>query len=252
MRLPIILVTLTLLTIPIDLLACQEIRIAFSTDSKPYVDTAHASGFEVDLASAVLKNNSTCLKPYFLPNKRALEALLLGKVDAMAPVPTNTQTVDMYLSKSYASYINAVVYHKSNNARPLKIDDLSHHKVLAFHDAHFFLGKDFADKVKNFNDYEETVDQKSQVFRFHERKDVSIILDINIFRHYSSTYFPEKDPTSIGYAFLFSPSDRSFAFLDKKLKESFDAGLAQCITDGTYLKISQKYNIAIESLARNK
>jgi polar amino acid transport system substrate-binding protein len=116
--------------------------------------------------------------------------------------------------------------------------------VAAFQNANKYLGGDFARVVAKNRQYREMAQQEAQAqMLFLGRVDV-VVMDESIFLYYRQKLMAahKVGPAQevIGYD-IFPPTPYKAAFIDPKIRNDFNKGIAAMRKDGRYEAIYHKY-----------
>lgn len=223
--------------------SAREVVVAIGLSIPPYVIAAEARGMEYDVVKEALALEGHVLKAEFLPLARMAKALKGGLVDAaLTQIPGMTSGT--VLSEVYITYRNFAITLASHDLKVDSIDDLAGKSILAFQNAHRYLGEGFRRMAEANPRYREEANQQAQpMLLFHDRVDV-VVADHNIFRWFASR--PEvtaKADTSrpIRMHALFPPTEYRVAFRDPALRDDFNRGLAKLRAGGEYDRIVARY-----------
>lgn len=228
---------------PIGSAAAREVVVAIGLSIPPYVIAAEKRGMEYDVVKEALALEGHTMKPDFQPLARVVKAMQGGTVDAaMTQIPG--MTVGTVLSEVYITYRNFAITLASHDLKVETVDDLADKSILAFQNAHRYLGETFRRMAEANPRYREEANQQVQpMLLFHDRVDV-VVADHNIFRWFASR--PEvtaKADTNrpIRMHALFPPTEYRMAFRDVALRDDFNRGLAKLRANGEYDRIVARY-----------
>jgi polar amino acid transport system substrate-binding protein len=219
----------------------DTIRVAVGLALAPYVIAEENSGFELDIVREALASQGHTVVPIYVSFRRVPELLKLKKVQAAITVTSATVGPDAYLSKPYIRYHNVAVALAKHQLALNSQQDLAKHRILAFQNAHRYLGPDYYRSIQQSPDYQEIARQAAQVtMLFGERVDV-IVLDINIFNYYrqQQNYVGAEQPVDIFP--LFEPVNYQMAFSRRQWRDDFDRGIAELKRTGRYQQLIQRY-----------
>lgn len=220
----------------------RELKIIFSQYTPPYV-FEDKSGIVVDIVRASLEPAGYTVQPVYVPIGRGFELFANKRVDGTAIIRENSGLQANY-SDDFMQYHNHVFALKSRQFRIRQLADLRDKSVLAFQNAHKYLGAAFGEAMADQPGYKEIANQETQVqMLLLGRVDVAI-MDESIFRYYRSKLLVDgKVPRSAAYeAFdLFPPTPYKTAFIDATVRDDFNRGLAEIRRNGKYDAIYRKY-----------
>ena len=132
----------------------------------------------------------------------------------------------------------------SNNLAIRNVEELQNHSVMAFQNAHLYLGADYRRMMADNSKYREEAQQSLQpVMLFSNRVDV-VVADRNIFARFAD--MPDvkaRVNTGLPLRFhpIFPPTNYHVAFRDTELCNSFNRGLKKIRENGLYDKIVSRY-----------
>lgn len=223
--------------------SAREVVVAIGLSIPPYVIAAEKRGMEYDVVKEALALEGHTMKPDFQPLARVVKALQNGTVDAaLTQIPG--MTAGTALSEVYITYRNFAI---TLDSRDLRIDspaDLADKSVLAFQNAHRYLGDEYRRAVEANPRYREEANQQTQpILLFHDRIDV-VVADHNIFRWFAlrPEVTAKVDTTRpIRMHALFPPTEYRVAFRDPALRDDFNRGLAKLRASGEYDRIVARY-----------
>lgn len=226
------------------MLFSKEVKVVFSYSTPPYV-FKDGSGIVLSIVKEALAYKGHTINPIFVNMGRASELFRDGYVDATSIIQT-TSGLEAFYSVDFMQYHNAAFVLKKRHMKIEKLDDLKDFHIIAFQNAHLYLGEDFG-KVAKLADkkYMEVADQKQQVLMFlNGRTDVAV-MDRHIFTFYKNLLIQEnkvEKNIEIDLIELFSPTPYKTAFKDEKLRDDFNAGMKHLKETGRYDEIYNEYS----------
>lgn len=219
----------------------EKIKIAVGLALPPYVLEKTNNGIELDIVKECLKRAGHELEIKYLPFARVVKAIESKEVDAAMTILESSGVQGVYYSDSHISYQNVAVSLAEKNLKIENLNDLAKRNVIGFQNAKLYLGEDYKKAMDENKDYREMARQENQVaLLFKGRTDVNVI-DINIFKYFRQLTKKVDTSKKVTYHKLFPKTDYKIAFLDKKIKDSFNKALKEVKADGTYDKIFKKY-----------
>jgi polar amino acid transport system substrate-binding protein len=236
-----ILIMIMLLTV---MLFSKEVKVVFSYSTPPYV-FKDGSGIVLSIVKEALAHKGHTIEPIFANMGRASELFRDGYVDATSITQT-TSGLEAFYSDDFMQYHNAAFILKKRHIKIEKLEDLKDFHIIAFQNAHLYLGEDFG-RVARLADkkYMEVADQKQQVLMFlNGRTDVAV-MDRHIFTFYKNLLIQENKVDKnieIELIELFSPTPYKTAFKDEKLRDDFNAGMKHLKETGRYDEIYNEYS----------
>jgi polar amino acid transport system substrate-binding protein len=218
----------------------RTVTLAVNSATPPYVLEESGSGLEVDIVRAALKTQGVDVRLLYASQLRMGQLLHEGRVDAITPVSRMAGMQNVFLSANHISYRNIAVSLRANNCTISAVADLKKYVVQAFQNASRFLGSEYLNAVRQSPRYMETPDQAGQVLAFFTRQDRVIVLDERIFRHFVHKIPAEMTDDYVIHT-IFPETRNHVAFADAALRNAFNKGLQQIVSDGTYKKITSRY-----------
>lgn len=226
------------------MLFSKEVKVVFSYSTPPYV-FKDGSGIVLSIVKEALAHKGHTIEPIFVNMGRASELFRDGYVDATSITQT-TSGLEAFYSDDFMQYHNAAFILKKRHIKIEKLEDLKDFHIIAFQNAHLYLGEDFG-RVARLADkkYMEVADQKQQVLMFlNGRTDVAV-MDRHIFTFYKNLLIQEnkvEKNIEIELIELFSPTPYKTAFKDEKLRDDFNAGMKHLKETGRYDEIYNEYS----------
>ncbi len=213
----------------------------------PYVIQETNSGFEVDIIKAALAVKGHTLKPTYASFLLAPKMLKNKRADAAQRGNPDLKEADglFYASDPTVVYQENAISLKKNNLKIESLADLQGKSVVGFQGASQFLGPDFAAAVKGNSSYLESSNERRKLQMFYSGSTQVYVGDVNIFKYYRDTVKNDVDvKQEVVYYKVFPANNdvsRHAVFLDKKIRDDFNAGLKQLKSTGQYLQIIKKY-----------
>lgn len=226
------------------MLFSKEVKVVFSYSTPPYV-FKDGSGIVLTIVKEALAYKGHTIEPIFVNMGRASELFKDGYVDATSIIQT-TSGLEAFYSVDFMQYHNAAFVLKKRDIKIEKLDDLKDFHIIAFQNAHLYLGKDFG-KVAKLADkkYMEVADQKQQVLMFLNGRTEVAIMDRHIFTFYKNLLIQEKkadENIDIELIELFPATPYKTAFKDEKLRDDFNEGMKYLKQSGRYNEIYDEYS----------
>lgn len=221
-------------------LLAKEVLIGMGRSVPPYIIQERSIGAEYEVIESALAAVGHKLKPVYLPLARVEQMLIEKKVDAATPLIKRIDDKLCY-SKSHIQYQNVAIALKRRNFQINHLQDLKDKKIIAFQKAGQYLGKEFADIVRQNPNYHEYPDQNNQIHALFSGITNVIIADKNIFQYYYEHSVRKESFEDYSIYPIFPPSNYSVGFVDPKLCEDFNRGLTIIQKDNTYQRILNNY-----------
>jgi polar amino acid transport system substrate-binding protein len=220
----------------------RDVQVIFYQYTPPYVFEL-GNGINVDIVRASLEPYGYHVVPVFVAMGRGFELFSEKRLDALTVIREDSG-VEANYSNAYIQYHNHAFALKSRKLVIRGINDLKGKTIIAFQNAHKFLGEDFGRTVAGNPDYKEMANQETQVLMLLLGRTDVAVMDESIFRFYREKLIAEgKVPRSVEFdSFsIFPPSPYKAAFVDAKVRDDFNRGLAAIKRNGKYDAIYRKY-----------
>lgn len=219
-----------------------ELVVAISLDIPPYVMDNAASGLEVDIVRRALGNYS--LRLVQLPYDELQTAVPRKRADVSVGVQAGDNSA--YYSADFINFVNYAISRKADGLRIRSVSDLRDHKVLTWENAYLELGSEFeamfSPQSPQRKNYIEVADQKEQVRRFWESKDLVIVIDRSIFVYFSEKMGHEMD--EVRFHAIFPPvTNFKVGFRDITVRNRFNDVLADMCRNGEYAALLRRYGV---------
>jgi polar amino acid transport system substrate-binding protein len=225
----------------------REVNMIFGLALPPYVIQESNSGFEVEIIRAALAAKGHTLKPTYASFLAAPRMLREKQADAAQRGSPELKESDgfHYAGEPTVVYQDAAVSLKKNNLKIDGLADLKDKSIVSFQGATQFLGAEFAAAVKGNANYQESSNERRKLQMFYANSAQVYTGDINIFKYYRDSVKGDVDiKQEVVYHKVFPANTdvtRNAVFLDKQVREDFNAGLKQLKSSGQYQQIIRKY-----------
>jgi polar amino acid transport system substrate-binding protein len=220
----------------------KELKIIFSQYTPPYV-FENDTGIVVDIVRAALESSGYQVKPIYVPIGRGFKMFAQREVDGTTIIQESSGLKAEY-SRDFMQYHNHAFALKSHKLSVRSLDDLKDRSVVAFQNATHYLGEDFARVVARNPKYKEMAQQEAQTHMLLLGRADLAVMDESIFRYYRQKLITEgkigKDADYVAFD-LFKPTPYKAAFIDAKVRDDFDRGIAAMRKDGRYDAVYRKY-----------
>ena len=228
-----------------------ELRVVFSQYTPPYV-FEHGEGIVVDIVRKALGRHGHEVEPVLLPIGRGFLMFAQGKVDGTAIIKRNSG-LEAHYSEPFMQYNNKVITLRERDLAIDELADLKGKRLIAFQNAHKYLGEAFGRIVAGNPGYKEMGNQKTQALMLLKGRVDAVIMDEAIFRYYRQQLIHEGRVTgeqALASFDLFPPTKYRCAFVDPAIRDDFNAGLRAIRADGTYDAIFERYTERYFEVAR--
>ena len=219
-----------------------ELKIVFTKYTPPYV-FEDGSGIVVDLVRTALEASGHKIKPIYAPIDRGFRMFADKEVDGTAMILEESGLKAEY-SDIFMLYHNRAFALRSRNLNIRDAADLGDKSIVAFQNADRYLGAAFSLAAANNPHYKEMAQQEAQAHMLLLGRIDVAIMDENIFRYYRQKLIGEKkaDPTLDYVTYdIFPPTPFKAAFINRKVRDDFNKGIAAMRKDGRYEAIYRKY-----------
>jgi polar amino acid transport system substrate-binding protein len=225
----------------------EELVIAFSLDTPPYVMDEGKTGIEIDIVRAALAPKGYTFTVRQMPYGELADAVKEEGVDAAATV-TKLDNGTFY-SDEYITFHNAAISKKSAGLTIDSIEDLKGKSILAWENAYEDLGPKFATlfspdvKAPYREKYREIANQKNQVEMFWKGEAEVIVIGEAVMKWFTQELADEVDTKAPLVDHKIFPADTKFriSFQSERVRDDFNAGLKQLQASGEYEKIYARY-----------
>ncbi|MBS1159643.1 MAG: extracellular solute-binding protein, family 3 [Proteobacteria bacterium] len=220
----------------------RELKIVFFQYTPPYV-FENGGGIVVDIVRAALEPAGYQISPVYLPIGRGSDLFAKKRVDGTTIIREDSRLVTNY-SDDLMQYPNRAFALKTAKLSIKSVADLKDRSIVAFQDAHKYLGDEFARVVSSDRHYQEISNQEKQVLLLLQGQVEVAVMDENIFRFYREKLIAEgkiERSVEVDIFPLFPPTPFKAAFIDPKVRDDFNRGLATLRRDGRYNATYRKY-----------
>jgi polar amino acid transport system substrate-binding protein len=224
-----------------------EVRMMFGLALPPYVIKENNSGYELEIIREALAVKGHTLKPTFAAFGASKQMLKDKQVDAAQRGNPDMSEADgfHYAAEPTVLYEDVAISLAKNKVAVASMADLKNKNVVAYQGATQFIGPDYAAIVKSNPNYQENSSSKRVVQMLYAGGAQVAVFDINIFKYIAGTLKGEVDiGQEVTYHKVFPTSTiktNNPVFLDKQVRDDFNAGLAQLKKNGRYKEIIKKY-----------
>lgn len=220
----------------------RDLKIIFSQYTPPYV-FEQGDGIVLDIVRAALEPHGYRVIPLYMPIGRGFELFAEKRVDGTAIIRESSGLKANY-SDNFMQYHNHAFTLKSRKLAIRDVADLKNKTVVAFQSARKYLGQDFARAVADNPDYKEMANQETQTLMLLLGRIDIAVMDESIFRYYREKLIAEGKVARTDGADMFPifpPTPYRTAFVDAKVRDDFNRGLAAIRGNGRYAAIYRKY-----------
>jgi polar amino acid transport system substrate-binding protein len=222
--------------------ACaDDVVMLFGRDLPPYVieHGAHGQGMEVEVARAALALGGHRLVPRFVPRGELARRLRAGEAAAaQRGAPELDGPGWFYAQAPTVDYHDVALSLAAAQLAIYSVDDLRGKSVLAFEGARQFLGAEFNAAVQGNPRYAETADEAAKVAALLAGQVQVYVGDLNVFDFFRARARKAGAPVRVHRIFPHSELlTNNAVFRDARLRDDFDAGLAQLRASGQYERI---------------
>lgn len=227
----------------------REITVAVPLSVPPYVIADDWRGMEYDVVRESLAKVGLTMVPKPTVLARLPKEMQSGEVDAAMTMQPQTGVAACY-AHSHVTYRNYVITLEKRDLHIDSVADLAGKSVVAFQNAHIYLGQAYAGAVQKAASYREEANQASQALLLYSGRVQAVVADDNIFRWFAgqTDVRSKVDVTqTLRLHAVFTPTAYQMAFRDPVLCARFNDGLAQLKASGEFDRIVSYYLSQMES-----
>ncbi|MBR9971405.1 substrate-binding periplasmic protein [Magnetospirillum sulfuroxidans] len=236
------------------MLACggaqaRDITVAVPRSVPPYVIADGWRGIEYDVVRQSLAKVGLTMVPKLTVLARVPKEMQSNDVEAALTMQPGTGVAACY-SQSHVTYHNYVITLAKDDLRIDSVADLADKSVVAFQNAHIYLGEDYARATNTAASYREEANQAVQALLLYSGRVQAVVADDNIFRWFAgqTDVRSRVDVTQkLRLHEVFPPTPYQVAFRDPALCARFNDGLAQLRASGEFDRIVNSYLSQMES-----
>ncbi len=236
------LILLALLAGPWGTAISAELKVVFSQYTPPYV-LEKGDGIVVDIVRAALEPAGYKIDPVFAPMGRGLDLYAKKRVDGITTIRESSRLSTNY-SDAFIQYHNRVFSLAESGYAIKTMADIKDRSIIAFQDAHKYLGNEFSNAVAGNRRYQEMANQEKQTLALLLGKADLIVMDESVFHYYREKLIAEEKvarSVEVSHFSLFPPTPYKAAFSDPKVRDDFNLGLDAIRRNGRYQAIYKKY-----------
>lgn len=221
----------------------EELVLVVGLTTPPYVIQDENAGFEIELMRSVLATLDYEISILYVPYGRAYETMQQIQADIGLTLSDKIAVDSEILSLPYVSYQNVAVSLLDKSIKLDRLEDLQGFSVVAFQNARKVLGTAFAAAVKTGPLYIELPEQSRQVKLLLAGKVEVIVLDINIFKYFSTSITGVSQMEKVQVHSLFPSIQYRAAISDPVLRKAFNRALSEYLSTAEYSKLMAKYDM---------
>lgn len=242
MRKNLLLILSALLLLGAGQVFARDLKVVFSQYTPPYV-LDNGNGVTVDIVRTALSSAGYSVTPVFLPIGQGFVLFSKQRADVSTLIREDSG-LDSNYSEVFIEYHNKAFALRDRQFEIKGIADLKGRKIIAFQDAHKYLGAAYTQMARSNRQYREMGNQERQVLLFLTRQAEVAVMDESVFRFYREKLIAEGKvdrSVEVDAIALFPPTPFKAAFIDKRVRDDFNRGLAAMRRDGRYEAIYRKY-----------
>jgi len=221
--------------------ADDALRVAARPNLPPYIIDGATGGIEVDLVKAVFKEAGKSIAFVQMDRVAMISQFEEEKLDGTL-TQSPTATSHGCLTDWYMVHQNVGFSIRKKNIALTQLKDLANFAVVSFDNAKIFLGKSFADSVKNNQRYQEIAPQSRHINLLYDGKVDVIVGDEWIIRDIQRRFFETTGAyQELEVHQIMPPSLYSARFQKQETCDAFNAALSTLRLNGTYDAIVEAY-----------
>ncbi|GAA5173210.1 hypothetical protein GCM10025771_00190 [Niveibacterium umoris] len=222
-----------------------DVTMAFGEKIPPFCFPETNSGIEIEVISAALAVAGHRLVPRYYPFARVPVAFKSGEVDAaMTDLGEDLRPFGAHYGDPAVFYDNVFITVRARGIDIKRPEDLKGLSVIAFQGADKRY-PEWLGPVKLAGNYHEQNDQSIQVRTLNEGRYDVVLSDRSIFRYFTLQLSRDKgfkpQPVQEHAFAVVRPEDYRPVFRSARIRDDFNAGLAQIKKSGRYKAIYDKY-----------
>lgn len=225
----------------------EELVIAFSLNTPPYVMDEAKSGIGPEIVRAALKPKGYTFTTRQMSYRKLADAVVKKGVDAATMVIKMDNGT--YYSDKYITFRNCAITKKSSDIKIDTIADLKGKSIVAWENAYEVLGPEFqalfspSVRAPYRKKYMEIADQKEQVEMFWKGEAEVIVIDESVMRYFTKELAGKIDVSqALDYHKIFPPKTHyRISFKSRQVRDDFNAGLEEIRLNGVEQEIYDKY-----------
>ncbi|WP_284218562.1 substrate-binding periplasmic protein [Agaribacter marinus] len=221
-------------------LAEAKTLVLSSDDGPPHMIKESSSGIDIDITREILQALGYDVSVRFSSLARGKSDVELGNVDAVTPTFFEKDREGFYVSKPIVDYRPTVFTLKHENHKIGHILDLIGHRVVTFQGAKGYFGSDFV-KVSKNTVYKEHYDMGIFPDLLKRGRYSVVVVDYYIFYYFYRLKDKNRDASLFQTHSVIPPVKAGVGFHDKKLRDRFNAKLAEYTEQGRHLLVIEKY-----------
>ncbi len=245
-------VTLFLTLIILSSNAYSKELIVGAGDFEPFFVKKGETGLFLDLTREVFKQMPDYnIKFRFAPNKRLLQEINLGRLDAACNIFKGSDT-KAFLSSPLFRFSDVAVTMKKNNLEINKIADLTGKSIVAYQGATDLLGEEYKNiTLSSGTKYKENANQETTTAMLIKGRVDVRVGDIFIFLHAINSPANKGKVTIKDFTVhrIWPDVFSCIAFKDKKIRDEADKAIETIKANGTFDAVYKKYEKLFTDIA---
>ena len=219
----------------------DNIELVAGLIKPPFIIEEKGKGLQLDLIREAFKLSDIAVEFTHMPLGRNITGFRRYNADGVITVPPEYKYPNIFVSEPYITYQNVAVSLAENDFTINSVRDLSDKSIIAFQNAHKFLGREYKENVSNLIEYREIANQLTQIELFFLRRAEVIVLDLNIFKFFVKSHNEAIFNKQYKIHYIFNERPYSVGFKSEKLKNIFDQNINTLKDIGRYQLIFDEY-----------
>ncbi len=218
----------------------NTVKFCVSELVPPYSIKSTQSGLFLDIIKASFKINNSNVEFLYVPISQKKSLFNKGICTASTGAKNDAGWKNgQYTEVPIMVFFNQAITLKKNISKIKNISELEKYSVIAWEEAHKYLGKEYANMAKNNPNYKEVSKDIPSKMLMAGRVDV-IISEPNVFKY--ELYGIGENDTGVAYIDIFPTGNGYFwVFNSKEQINTFNTGLKSLYRTGEMEEIMSKY-----------
>ncbi|MCO4753843.1 MAG: transporter substrate-binding domain-containing protein [Bacteriovoracaceae bacterium] len=216
----------------------EDGKLTVFTHYTPPWSFKECRGVEIDIIKAAFQSQGVEIHCASSSYERLVKMFVSKRALFASPVvPMENTKSKAYYSASFINYVDVVASYNENLG---KLSDLKDKRIVAYQNAHSYLGGDFKEAVSQAESYTELPGRDGQLKMLANGRVDFIVGEWNILKHISNELFPDR---KLKKHFVLKKWALGAGYHSKELMSKFNKGLGLIREAGVVDKIYKEYGI---------